>query len=90
MDPAPLALLHSRATTIIISTSAFPAAPVIEQGHSRLREIDGLPWPRRSGRRARRLRTAAAQAAASVSRGRPEPPDPVRRPVPARRPPAPA
>ena len=90
MDPAPLALLHSRASTIIIATSAFPAAPVVEQGPSRLREIDGLPWPRRLSRRERRLRTAAAQAAASASRDRPQPPDPVRRPVPARRPPAPA
>jgi len=73
MDPAPLALLQSVRATTIVSTSAWPGAPIIEEGPGRFRgvaeRLTAGASSRRDPRRARgRVRTAAAPAAGSAAR----------------------
>jgi hypothetical protein len=61
MDHAHLALLTTLRASTVISTSALPGAPIIEQGPSRFRELLAHHAPSASPRRRGRLRKRASQ-----------------------------
>jgi hypothetical protein len=63
MDHAHLATLTTLRASTVISTSALPGAPIIEQGPSRFRELLARHAPTPSPRRQRRHRMSRVTTA---------------------------